>query len=61
MISSYIVRGGEEMKVNKIKKDLGSISGHDLSKKIKNNANFGKMRIVGEHGHGHWHSDSVEN
>ena len=31
----------------------------DLVKKIKSANDFKKIRIVGEHGHGHWHSTAV--
>lgn len=31
----------------------------EILKKSRKNKNFKKIRLVGEHGHGHWHSAVV--
>ena len=31
-----------------------------IADEVKKSPKFSKIRIVGEHGHGHWHSSSPE-
>lgn len=34
---------------------------NELIKKVKLASSFRKIKLVGEHGHGHWHSTNTKN
>lgn len=42
-------------------KEVKFMKSNELIKKVKSASSFRKIKLVGEHGHGHWHSTTTKN